>query len=122
MTVSRIRLRLLWLTLFAFAVQIGVADFHHHVARGVGIESRALTAGMCRPSDGKSCPPLHDQDGCALCWATAIAATSLTPAIFTMPAPTETAGVRLRTFEPVPLRLAYRYMARARGPPAGSVG
>jgi hypothetical protein len=121
MTVSRLRLRLLWLTLFAFGVQIAVADFHHHVTRGSGIESRAITAGMCRPTDDKSCPPIHDHDGCALCWAAAIAATSLTPPQFVVPSPAETAGSKLIAFDPPELRLAYRERARARGPPSASL-
>ncbi|MBS0232708.1 MAG: hypothetical protein JSR99_04405 [Proteobacteria bacterium] len=124
MTTSRIRLRLLWLTLFAFGVQIAVADFHHHISRGSGIEARALTAGMCPPRPGHPCAPLQKggHDGCALCWATAIAATSLTPELFHVPVPSEVVGSKLRSLDP-PRAVVRRFaLVRARGPPVTSSG
>lgn len=118
MVSARLRLKLLWLALFAFGVQMVVADFHHHVSRGSGIASRAITAGMCRPSNDRPCAPhQNDHDGCVLCWATAIAATSLTPVSFDMPPPAFAQGVRLRADEPQVVRLARFTEARARGPP-----
>ncbi|MFA5955420.1 hypothetical protein [Hyphomicrobium sp.] len=123
MFVSHFRFRLLWLTLLAFGVQICVADFHHHVARGTGIQARALTAGMCAPSQGRPCAPLEkDHDGCVLCWATAIAATSLTPALFSVPTPSMVTGVRLKAVEPPQFRVARRAESRARGPPRIDLG
>jgi len=118
MIVSRLRLRLVWLTLFAFAVQIGVADFHHHVIHGTGIQARAMTAGLCAQSPKHPCGPLHnDHDGCALCWATAIAATSLTPSSFDVPAPSEIVGSELVSSNTVQVRLIRGGDSRARGPP-----
>jgi hypothetical protein len=118
MTVSRLRLRLLWLTLFAFGVQIVVADFHHHITRGSGMEARALTAGMCRPSHDRPCTPSDkDNDGCVVCWAAAIAATSLTPVLFDIPSPSIVAGIRLRAVDGRQLRVAHFAEVRARGPP-----
>lgn len=118
MTVSLFRLRLVWLTLFAFGVQIAVADFHHHVSRGPGIEGRAITAGMCAPRQAHPCAPeKRGHDGCMLCWATAIAATSLTPPPFDIPAPSAIVGAKLRSLDP-PLMVAIRLAeVRARGPP-----
>ncbi|WP_414461887.1 hypothetical protein [Hyphomicrobium sp. DY-1] len=120
---ARLRLRLLWLTLFAFGVQMAVADFHHHISRGTGIESRAMTAGMCRPSNDHPCAPhQHDHDGCILCWATAIAATSLTPVSFDMPLPAVAHGIRLQADEPQTVSLARLTEVRARGPPPIALG
>jgi hypothetical protein len=118
MIVSRLRLRLVWLTLFAFGVQIAVSDFHHHVVHGTGIQARAMTAGLCGPSPAHPCAPLQkDHDGCVLCWATAIAATSLTPPSFNLPTPSQIVGLELRSFDTVQLRLVRHDGFRARGPP-----
>jgi hypothetical protein len=123
MTVSRLRLRLLWLTLFAFGVQIAVADFHHHISRGTGMEARALTAGMCRPSHDRPCTPDNsDHDGCVLCWATAIAATSLAPMQFDMPVPSLVVGIRLAIVDTPQIQMARLAEARARGPPRIDLG
>lgn len=118
MIVSRLRLRLVWLTLFAFGVQIAVADFHHHAVHGTGIQARAMTAGLCGPSPAHPCAPLQkDHDGCALCWAAGIAATSLTPSLFDVPAPSQTAGNELVSSDTVQVRLVRSDGSRARGPP-----
>ncbi len=118
MIVSRLRLRLVWLTLFAFGVQIAVADFHHHVVHGTGMQARAMTAGLCGPSSGRPCAPLQkDHDGCALCWATAIAATSLTPSLFDVPVPSLIIGSELALSDTVEIRLIRSDGSRARGPP-----
>ncbi|MBS0250300.1 MAG: hypothetical protein JSR78_04470 [Proteobacteria bacterium] len=118
MVSARLRLKLLWLALFAFGVQMAVADFHHHVSPGSGIASRAITAGMCRPSNARPCAPhQNDHDGCVLCWATAIAATSLTPVSFDMPLPAIVQGVRLRVDQTQVSRLERFTETRARGPP-----
>ncbi|HML28453.1 MAG TPA: hypothetical protein PKE16_06385 [Hyphomicrobium sp.] len=123
MTVSPLRLRLIWLTLFAFGVQIAVADFHHHITRGTGLEARALTAGMCQPSHDRPCLPLQrDRDGCVLCWAAAIAATSLTPLLVHAPTPSVVVGVRLRSVEPPDVSVARLADVRVRGPPRVAVG
>jgi hypothetical protein len=120
---ARLRLRLLWLTLFAFGVQMAVADFHHHISRGSGIESRAITAGMCRASSNHPCAPhQNDHDGCVLCWATATAATSLTPVSFDLPLPAVKHGVRFEIHEPQTVRLARLTEVRARGPPLTAQG
>jgi hypothetical protein len=77
-----------------------------------------MTAGMCVPSHAHPCQPAQkDHDGCVLCWATAIAATSLTPPIFDLPAPSRIIGVELRTFDTVQVRLVRHGGFRARGPP-----
>jgi hypothetical protein len=118
MIVSRLRLRLVWLTLFALGVQIAVADFHHHVVHGTGIQARAMTAGLCGRSPTHPCAPLQkDHDGCALCWATAIAATSLTPSLFAVPTPSLIIGSELVYSNTVPVRLVRSDGSRARGPP-----
>jgi hypothetical protein len=123
MTVSRLRLRLLWLTLIAFGVQIVVTDFHHHVSRGTGLEARALTAGMCRPSQERPCTPdQKDHDGCVLCWAMSVAATSLTPALFHLPHPSVLVADRLSSPEQRQIRIAHLADVRARGPPRSIAG
>lgn len=123
MTISRLRFRLLLLTLVAFGMQVVCADFHHHLTRGTGMEARALTAGMCRSSRDHSCAPVkHDHDGCVLCWAAAIAATSLTPILFHMPPPSVVAGIRLRAIEPSQSRVVRLAETRARGPPDADLG
>jgi hypothetical protein len=125
MIASRLRLRLVWLTLFAFSVQIAVADFHHHTAlgtgHGTGIQARAMTPGMCVPLHAHPCGPLQkDHDGCVLCWATAIAATSLTPSLFNLPAPSKLIEIELRAFDTVQFQLVRYDEFRARGPPKTS--
>jgi hypothetical protein len=123
MTVSPLRSRLLWLTLLAFGVQIAVADFHHHTSRATGIQSRAMTAGMCSPSHAHPCGPLDKgHDGCALCWATAIAATSLTPILFVLSPPSETIGRRLKAFDIHQGQVMPLAEVRARGPPTTALG
>ncbi len=118
MIVSRLRLRLVWLTLCAFGVQIAVADFHHHVVHGMGLQARAITAGLCAQSPKHPCGPFHnDHDGCALCWATAIAATSLTPSLFDVPAPSLVIESALVFSDTVQVRLVRSDGSRARGPP-----
>jgi len=120
---SRLRLRLLWLTLFAFGVQIVVADFHHHITRGLGMEARAITAGMCRPSQERPCSPAqNDHDGCVLCWAASIAATSLTPDLFHTPLPAIVIGIRLNPVDAQQIHVARLPDVRARGPPLTTLG
>lgn len=123
MTVSRTRLGMLWLTLFAFGVQIVVADFHHHIARGAGMEARAMTAGLCRPSRDRPCSPSqNDHDGCVLCWAASIAATSLTPVLFDIPLPSAAVGIRISAAESYRVRHSRFTDVRARGPPTTVLG
>ncbi|MFT3729864.1 MAG: hypothetical protein QM780_00350 [Hyphomicrobium sp.] len=123
MIVSGLRSKLLWLTLFAFGMQIAVVDFHHHVTRGTGIESRAMTAGMCRAGQDRSCAPLQkDHDGCMLCWATAIASTSLTPVSFDIAAPSVVAGVILKAVNRPGFFVSHFAELRARGPPGIAPG
>jgi hypothetical protein len=118
---SRTRSNLVWLTLVAFSVQLAVAVLHHHVARGTGIESRAITAGLCAPSNRNPCVPAPhpvDHDGCVFCWAAAVAATSLASSVPELPLPSKFASVRLVIFEAVPARRIHRENFQARGPPA----
>lgn len=123
MTVTRLRLGLAWLTLLAFGVQIAVADFHHHRSSAAGMEARALTAGMCPPSHTSPCAPAEKgHDGCALCWAVAIAATSLTPDLFYLPAPSKLAGDKLRSRNPQIGQTHRMAEVRARGPPSERLG
>ncbi len=123
MTVSRLRLRLLWLTLFAFGVQIVVADFHHHLTHISGIYAQAVTATMCQPSPDHPCGPIKkDHDGCALCWAVSIVATSLTPVLFDVPPPSIVAGDQLMVTDPRKITVLRLADARARGPPSNHLG
>lgn len=117
---SRSRSNLVWLTLLAFSVQLAVAVLHHHVARGTGIEGRAMTAGLCAPSNRRPCEPAQqhsDHDGCVLCWAAAVAATSLTPSVPEFPLPSKAVSARLVIFDGVPARRVHRDNFQARGPP-----
>ncbi|MET1045758.1 MAG: hypothetical protein ABWX70_03510 [Hyphomicrobium sp.] len=123
MACSRLRLRLLWLTLFAFGVQIAVADFHHHASRGTSMEARALTAGICSPSPKQPCKPLQNEHGgCVLCWAAAIATTSVTPPLFSLPGPSSSTAVKLGVADAPRVLGARLEDARARGPPAADLG
>jgi hypothetical protein len=123
MTFSRLRLRLLWLTLFAFGMQVVVADFHHHAPHAAGIAARAMTAGICRPSHDRPCVPAHDDhDGCVLCWATSIAATSLTPLPLDIPSPSRVAGVRITSSPSRDVQSSRLTNVRARGPPRPALG
>jgi hypothetical protein len=108
------------LTLVAIGVQLAVAGFHHHPGHGSLMQSRAMTAGLCAPSRAIPCVPAphqHDSDGCVLCWATAIAATSLMPAAPQLPAPQSLVVLRLGGPDSVPLIFVYRTNFQARGPP-----
>ena len=123
MKVTRTRLRVSLLTLVAISVQLAVAGFHHHAGHGSLIQSRAMTAGLCAPSRGNPCVPAphqHDGDGCVLCWATAIAATSLTPAAPQLPAPPNLITLRLGSFDSVQAILVHRTNFLARGPPSAT--
>ena len=122
MTIARLRLRLLWLTLFAFGVQIVVADFHHHITRGVAMDGRAVSSDICRPLGGHCAPIQPHHDDCLLCWAAAIAATSLQPVVFEVPAPVVVAGIRLRAIDPPQVHVTRLAEARARGPPSIDFG
>jgi hypothetical protein len=117
---SRTRIGLVWLTLIAFSVQLGVAVLHHHSERGSGIAARAMTAGLCAQSGQRPCVPAshHDNDGCVLCWAAAVAANSLAPALPEFPAPPTVVSVRLGTFYSLPVRRIHRDHFQARGPPS----
>ena len=122
MTIARLRLRLLWLTLFALGLQIVVADFHHHITRGPGMDGGAVSAGICRPLGDRCAPIKPHHDDCLLCWAAAIAATSLTPVLFEVPAPAVIAGIRLRVIDPPQMHATRLADARARGPPSIDFG
>jgi hypothetical protein len=117
---SRTRLGLVWLTLIAFGVQLGVAVLHHHSERGSGIAARAMTAGLCAPSGQRPCVPAshHDSDGCVLCWAAAVAANTLAPPLLELPTPTMVISVQLGTFDSLSVRPIHRDNFQARGPPS----
>jgi len=117
---SRTRFGLVWLTLVAFSVQLGVAVLHHHSERGSGIAARAMTAGLCAPSGQRPCVPAphNDNDGCVLCWAATVAANSLVPPLPELPTPPTVVAVRLGTFDSVPVRPIHRDNFQARGPPS----
>ncbi|WP_045838171.1 hypothetical protein [Hyphomicrobium sp. 99] len=118
MTASRLRIRFVWLTLFAFSVQFCVASFHHHASREVGARSIVAFAGHCTQTPTKPCAPSgDDHHGCVLCWATAVAATSLVPSLFDFPAPTEVAFVHLQAPLNAQSSIVRCYELRARGPP-----
>ncbi len=122
---SGTRLRLVWLTLFAFGVQLAVAGFHHHGDRGTGFASRAMTAGLCAPSidmsRSKPCVPdplRHDNDGCLLCWAAAVGSNSLAPPVLPeVQAPSERVEALLATYAAMPVSLVRRDGFQARAPP-----
>ena len=123
MTISRNRFGLVWLTLIAFSVQLAVAVLHHHhsVDRGTGLAARAITAGLCAPASKRPCSPAgkHDNDGCVLCWASAIAAASLEPPPFPqIPLPQVLTGVRLDATDVPAVELIHRNHFQARGPPS----
>jgi hypothetical protein len=119
------RLGLVWLTLFAFSVQMAVAVLHHHVARGSGLAARAMTAGMCAPTQRQPCAPANplqqDNDGCVLCWATAVAASSLTPQVPELPVPQTVRAERLLPLERESVRQVHRVHFQARAPPSVSL-
>lgn len=119
---SRTWSKVVWLTLVAFSVQLAVAVLHHHSDRGLGIQSRAMTAGMCAAASRLPCLPAaphsHDNDGCVLCWATAVAANTLVPAPPDLPAPAKVTILRLGTFDLLPPAVVHRDNFRARGPPS----
>ena len=118
MTASRLRIRLVWLTLFAFSVQFCVVAFHHHTSREVGARSIVAFAGHCTKTNTKPCLPSNDDHhGCALCWAVAIAATSVLPSLLDVPAPTQVAGVQLQASVSTESCVIRCYEQRARGPP-----
>jgi hypothetical protein len=117
---SRTRSNLVWLTLVAFSVQLAVAVLHHHADRGLGIQARAITAGLCTPLNRHPCVPVQhhgDHDGCVLCWAAAVASTSLTPSAPELPLPSKAVSMRLVIFEGVTARRLHRDNFQARGPP-----
>jgi hypothetical protein len=126
MRVSRSRFRLVWLTLIAFSVQIGVAALHHHhdVNRGSDFAARAITAGICGPESGRPCTPdrnRHTHDDCVLCWASAIAANSLEPSpSLTVPTPPLADGARLDAPDAAAVDRIHRDHFRARAPPAAA--
>ncbi len=118
MTASRLRIRLVWLTLFAFSVQFCVASFHHHPSREVNARSMVSYAGHCVQTHSKPCVPANDDHhDCALCWSAAVAATSLVPSLFDFPVPSEVAFAQLQA--PLTSRgcVVRCYELRARGPP-----
>jgi hypothetical protein len=112
-----------WLTLVAFSVQLAVVvlHHHHHPVGVAGLAGRAMTAGLCAPSPERPCIPSlpgHDNDGCVLCWAAAMAANTLAPPPFPeLPAPPSVVSVRLGSFDCAPARLFHRDHFQARGPP-----
>lgn len=124
MKISRTRFGLVWLTLIAFSVQLGVAVLHHHrdVNRGSGFASRAITAGLCAPASKRPCNPdqnQHSHDGCVLCWAAAMAANSLAPPTPPeVPTPPVIAGARLDAPDAAAVDLIHRDHFQARGPPS----
>lgn len=122
MTASRLRIRLVLLTLFAFSVQLAVASYHRHTSREIGARSITAFAGHCVSTAAKPCPPASDDhDGCPLCWAAAIAATSLVPSLFDFPAPSEIAFAQLQAPLSTQCCIMRCYEQRARGPPAANV-
>lgn len=124
MKISRTRFRLVWLTLIAFGVQLGVAASHHHhdINRGVGFAARAITAGLCAPTGKGLCnqnPSKHDHDGCVLCWAAAMASNSLAPSLLPqVPAPSAKAGTRLNAPDAPAVDRIHRDHFQARAPPS----
>jgi hypothetical protein len=52
-----------------------------------------------------------------LCWAAAIAATSLAPSVPELPLPSKLIAVRLATLESISARQVHREYFQARGPP-----
>ncbi|SFV26607.1 hypothetical protein SAMN04488557_0531 [Hyphomicrobium facile] len=122
MTASRLRIRLVLLTLFAFGVQLAVASFHHHTSREISARSIAAFAGHCVSTATKPCAPASDDhDNCPLCWAAAMAATSLVPSLFDFPAPSEIVFAQLQTPLSTQSCIIRCYEQRARGPPAANV-
>lgn len=68
------------IALLAFALQVVLACAHMHahddVAAGArDMAARAVTYGMCRAADGRTCPApaQHDDSGCPTCWAAGLA-------------------------------------------------
>ncbi|HVX36622.1 MAG TPA: hypothetical protein VHC71_10440 [Hyphomicrobium sp.] len=124
MKISRTRFGLVWLTLIAFSVQLGVVVLHHHhdLNRGSGFAARAITAGLCAPASKRPCNPnrsQHNHDGCVLCWAAAIAANSLEPPLLPqIPTPLLVAGARLDAPDAAAVDLIHRDHFQARGPPS----
>ena len=123
MKILRNRCWLAVLTLIAFSVQLAVAASHHHheVNRGSGIAARAITAGLCAPLSKRPCDPdrgQHSHDGCVLCWASAIAQTSLEPpSLPQISAPPLEGGARFDTRDVAAVDLIHRDHFQARGPP-----
>jgi hypothetical protein len=122
MKISRTRFGLVWLTLIAFSVQLGVAVLHHHdVNRGSGFAARAITAGLCAPASKRSCSQdrgQHSHNGCVLCWAAAVAANSLEPpSLPQVPTPPLVAGARFDAPDAAAVDLIHRDHFQARGPP-----
>lgn len=124
MKISRTRFGLVWLTLIAFSVQLGVVVLHHHhdVNRGSGFAARAITAGLCASGSERPCNSdgsQHTHDGCVLCWAAAIAANSLEPPLLPqIPTPPLVAGARLDAPDAAAVDLIHRDHFQARGPPS----
>ncbi|AGK59081.1 hypothetical protein HYPDE_37048 [Hyphomicrobium denitrificans 1NES1] len=124
MKISRTHFGLVWLTLMAFSVQLGVAVLHRHhdVNRGSGLAGRAITAGLCAPASKRPCNQhrsQHSHDGCVLCWAAAIAANSLEPpSLPQVPPPPLVAGARFDAPDAAAVDLIHRDHFQARGPPS----
>jgi len=122
MTKAATRIRLVWLTLLAFGVQLAVAGFHHHPDHRTSIADRAVTAGLCAPlragEPPRPCAPAqHQHDNCLLCWATALAASSLAPSVPELPAPSAIVATRLVRFEAPLANHVHSDVFEARGPP-----
>jgi hypothetical protein len=124
MKISRTRLGLVWLALIAFSLELGVAVLHHHhsVNRGSDFASRAITAGLCAPASKHPCEQNrshHPEDGCVLCWAAAIAASSLEPpSLPQVMMPATVAGERLGASDVTAIARVHRELFQARGPPS----
>jgi hypothetical protein len=119
MTSTRARLTATLLTLISISVQVLVAGFHNHREHRP-LDQRAMTAGLCASADRAPCAPAphqHDSDGCLLCWATAIAATSVTPVAPQLPVPPTLVALKLGTFDSRPPAFTHRTCFQARGPP-----
>jgi len=124
MKISRNRFWLAVLALIAFSVQLAVAAGHHHheVNRGSGFAARAITAGLCATLSKRPCDQDHGQhshDGCVLCWASAIAHSSLEPpSLPQISAPPLEGGARFDIGAVAAVDLIHRDHFQARGPPS----
>ena len=120
MTTTRARLAVTLLTLISVGVQVLVAGFHNHREHRP-LSQRAITAGLCSSTNSAApcipSPHQHDSDGCLLCWATAIAATSVTPVAPQIPAPPKLVTIKLGTFDSRQRAFIHRTYFQARGPP-----